>query len=84
MAQAPIPVVVIGAAGKMGREVVKAVASAPDMILVGAIDTTPEHQDKDAGELAGLSEPLEVPITNQLESMRGSTREKFLIMLGGV
>jgi 4-hydroxy-tetrahydrodipicolinate reductase len=69
MAQAPIPVVVIGAAGKMGREVVKAVASAPDMILVGAIDTTPEHQDKDAGELAGLSEPLEVPITNQLESM---------------
>lgn len=69
MAQALIPVVVIGAAGKMGREVVKAVAQAPDMILVGAIDTTPEHQDKDAGELAGLSEPLEVPITNQLESM---------------
>ncbi|MBW4572937.1 MAG: 4-hydroxy-tetrahydrodipicolinate reductase [Tolypothrix carrinoi HA7290-LM1] len=69
MAQASIPVVVIGAAGKMGREVVKAVAQAPDMILVGAIDTTAEHQDKDAGELAGLSEPLEVPITNQLESM---------------
>lgn len=67
--QAPIPVVVIGAAGKMGREVIKAVASAPDMILVGAIDKTGEHQDKDAGELAGLSEPLEVPITNQLESM---------------
>ncbi len=67
--QAFIPVVVIGAAGKMGREVVKAVASAPDMNLVGAIDNSPEHQDKDAGELAGLSEPLEVPITNQLESM---------------
>jgi 4-hydroxy-tetrahydrodipicolinate reductase len=67
--QARIPVVVIGAAGKMGREVIKAVASAPDMTLVGAIDTTAEHQDKDAGELAGLSEPLEVPITNQLESM---------------
>ncbi len=67
--QARIPVVVIGAAGKMGREVIKAVASAPDMTLVGAIDTTAEHQDKDAGELAGLSEALEVPITNQLESM---------------
>jgi 4-hydroxy-tetrahydrodipicolinate reductase len=67
--QARIPVVVIGAAGKMGREVIKAVASAADMTLVGAIDTTAEHQDKDAGELAGLSEPLEVPITNQLESM---------------
>jgi 4-hydroxy-tetrahydrodipicolinate reductase len=65
--QTPIPVVVNGAAGKMGREVIKAVAQAPDMDLVGAIDKSPEHQDKDAGELAGLSEPLEVPITHQLE-----------------
>ncbi|MBO3458170.1 4-hydroxy-tetrahydrodipicolinate reductase [Aetokthonos hydrillicola Thurmond2011] len=67
--QTPIPVVVNGAAGKMGREVIKAIAQAPDMNLVGAIDTTPEHQGKDAGELAGLSEPLEIPITNQLEPM---------------
>ncbi|MBF2013696.1 MAG: 4-hydroxy-tetrahydrodipicolinate reductase [Rivularia sp. T60_A2020_040] len=67
--QGLIPVVVNGAAGKMGREVIKAVAQAPDMNLVGAIDTSPEHQNKDAGELAGLSEPLEVPITNQMEPM---------------
>ncbi|KYC38668.1 4-hydroxy-tetrahydrodipicolinate reductase [Scytonema hofmannii PCC 7110] len=67
--QAPIPVVVVGAGGKMGREVVKAVAQAPDMNLVGAIDTSPELQDKDAGELAGLTEPLEIPITNQIEPM---------------
>ncbi|BAY45615.1 dihydrodipicolinate reductase [Scytonema sp. HK-05] len=67
--QGPIPVVIIGAAGKMGREVVKAVAQAPDMNLVGAIDTTPELQGKDAGELAGLGEALEIPITNQLEPM---------------
>jgi 4-hydroxy-tetrahydrodipicolinate reductase len=66
-----IPVVINGAAGKMGREVVKAVAQAPDMNLMGAIDTSAEHQGKDAGELAGLSEPLEVPITNQLEPMLG-------------
>ncbi|MCX7596317.1 MAG: 4-hydroxy-tetrahydrodipicolinate reductase [Fischerella sp.] len=69
--QTPIPVIVNGAAGKMGREVVKAVAQAADMSLMGAIDTSPEHQGKDAGELAGLSEPLEVPITNQLEAMLG-------------
>jgi len=50
--QTPIPVV-NGAAGKMGREVVKAVAQAEDMTL-GAIDRSPEHQGKDAGELAGL------------------------------
>lgn len=67
--QGPIPVVIIGAAGKMGREVVKAVAQAPDMNLVGAIDTSPELQGKDAGELAGLGEALEIPITNQLEPM---------------
>ncbi|BAZ84577.1 4-hydroxy-tetrahydrodipicolinate reductase [Dolichospermum compactum] len=67
--QTSIPVIVNGAAGKMGREVIKAVAEASDLTLMGAIDTTPEHQGKDAGELAGLSEPLEVPITNQLEPM---------------
>ena len=65
----PIPVVINGASGKMGREVVKAVAQATDMVLVGAIGRNPEHIGKDAGELAGLSEPLEVPITDQLESM---------------
>ncbi|TAE61231.1 MAG: 4-hydroxy-tetrahydrodipicolinate reductase [Nostocales cyanobacterium] len=69
--QSTIPVIVNGAAGKMGREVIKAVAQAEDMILMGALDTSPEHQGKDAGELAGLSEPLEVPITNQLEPMLG-------------
>lgn len=67
--QASIPVIVNGAAGKMGREVIKAVSEASGLTLMGAIDTTPEHQGKDAGELAGLSEPLEVPITNQLEPM---------------
>jgi 4-hydroxy-tetrahydrodipicolinate reductase len=69
--QGQIPVIVNGAAGKMGREVIKAVSQAPDMNLMGAIDTSTEHQGKDAGELAGLSEPLEVPITNQLEPMLG-------------
>ncbi|WGV26087.1 4-hydroxy-tetrahydrodipicolinate reductase [Halotia branconii] len=69
--QTPIPVIINGAAGKMGREVIKAVTQAPDLTLMGAVDTSPEHQGQDAGELAGLSEPLEVPITNQLEPMLG-------------
>ncbi len=69
--QTPIPVIINGAAGKMGREVIKAVTQAPDLTLMGAIDTSPEHQGQDAGELAGLSEALEVPITNQLEPMLG-------------
>ncbi|MCU0517441.1 MAG: 4-hydroxy-tetrahydrodipicolinate reductase [Oscillatoria sp. Prado101] len=64
----PIPVVVNGAAGKMGREVVKAVAQAPDMTLIGAIDRDPQYQGQDAGELAGCG-VLEVPITGELEPM---------------
>ncbi|WP_009633634.1 4-hydroxy-tetrahydrodipicolinate reductase [Synechocystis sp. PCC 7509] len=69
MAQAPIPVLVNGAAGKMGREVIRAIAQSTDMTLVGAVDRNPQYQDRDAGELAGLSEPLEIPITNQFEPM---------------
>lgn len=66
--QAPIPVVVNGATGKMGREVVKAVAQAADMNLLGAISRSSEHIGQDVGELVGVG-PLEVPITDQLESM---------------
>jgi 4-hydroxy-tetrahydrodipicolinate reductase len=65
--QAPIPVVVNGAAGKMGREVVKAVAAADDMSLVGAVDRSPDLQGQDVGELAGCGE-LEVPIVNDLQA----------------
>jgi len=69
--QASIPVIINGAGGKMGRETIKAVAQAPDLILLGAIDSNPAYQGKDAGELAGLNIPLEVPITDQLEPMLG-------------
>lgn len=65
--QAPIPVVINGAAGKMGREVVKAVAEADDMALVGAVDYNPDLQGQDVGELAGCGE-LEVPIVNDLQA----------------
>lgn len=64
--QLPIPVIVNGAGGKMGREVVKAVAAAPDMTLIGAIDRNPNVLNQDAGSLAGI-EPLEVPVTNDRE-----------------
>lgn len=52
-------VVVSGAGGKMGREVVRAVHGAEDMELVGAVD--PLWAGKDAGELAGLGD-LGVPV----------------------
>ncbi|HEY9806818.1 MAG TPA: 4-hydroxy-tetrahydrodipicolinate reductase, partial [Candidatus Obscuribacterales bacterium] len=64
--QLPIPVVVNGAAGKMGREVVKAIAQATDMTLIGAIDRNPKYIGQDVGEVAGCG-PLEVPILNDFE-----------------
>jgi len=66
--QLPIPVIVNGAAGKMGLEVVKAVANASDMTLFGAIDRNPQFLNLDIGELAGYG-VLEVPITNDLQGM---------------
>ena len=66
-AQSTIPVVVNGACGKMGREVIKVVAAAEDMTLVGAIDKTPEVQGQDIGEIAGCG-PVEVPVTADLEA----------------
>ncbi|NJN85340.1 MAG: 4-hydroxy-tetrahydrodipicolinate reductase [Leptolyngbyaceae cyanobacterium SL_7_1] len=67
MPPTPIPVVVNGAAGKMGREVIKALSQSADMNLVGAIDRNPQYNGQDVGELVGL-EALEVPITNDLQA----------------
>jgi 4-hydroxy-tetrahydrodipicolinate reductase len=66
--QSAIPVVINGAAGKMGREVVKAVASAEDMMLVGAVDRNPNYLGLDVGEVAGC-DSLEVPIVDDLQSV---------------
>jgi 4-hydroxy-tetrahydrodipicolinate reductase len=66
--RSPIPVVVNGAAGKMGREVIKAVARADDMMLVGAVDRDLSVRGQDAGEVAGCG-PVEVPIVDDLQSI---------------
>jgi 4-hydroxy-tetrahydrodipicolinate reductase len=63
---APIPVVVAGALGRMGAEVVKAVVAAPDCALVGAIDTTPGKEGEDVGLALGLGE-LEVALSADFE-----------------
>lgn len=62
----PIAVVVAGALGRMGAEVVKAVSAAPDCRLVGAIDTTPGKEGADVGSELGLGE-LEVAVTADFE-----------------
>ena len=59
---APIPVVVAGALGRMGAEVIKAVVGAQDCSLAGAIDNTPGKEGVDVGLELGLGE-LEVAVT---------------------
>ena len=63
---APIPVVVVGALGRMGAEVIKAVLGADDCTLVGAIDNTPGKEGTDVGLELGLGE-LEVAVTADFE-----------------
>jgi 4-hydroxy-tetrahydrodipicolinate reductase len=66
--ETPIPVVVNGAGGKMGREVIRAVSAAPDMMLVGAVDQNPNYRGQDVGELAGCG-ALEIPVLDDLQSV---------------
>ncbi len=58
-----IRVAVCGAAGRMGREVVRAVSESGDMELVAAIDQS--ELGREAGELVGI-QPLSVPIRGDL------------------
>lgn len=66
--KSPIPVVVNGALGKMGREVIKAISQAEDMMLIGAVDLNPEYMGRDIGEIIGIG-ALEVPVLNDLQSV---------------
>jgi 4-hydroxy-tetrahydrodipicolinate reductase len=68
VSKTPIPVVINGAAGKMGREVIKAVHQAEDMEIVGAVDQNLSYLGQDAGEVAGCG-VIEIPIVNDLQSI---------------
>ena len=63
---APIPVVVAGALGRMGAEVIKALDAARDCQLVAAIDTTSGKEGADVGLELGLGE-LQVAITSDFD-----------------
>ncbi|MFZ4565222.1 MAG: 4-hydroxy-tetrahydrodipicolinate reductase [Prochlorococcaceae cyanobacterium] len=66
MNDSTIPVVVAGALGRMGAEVVRAIHGASDCRLVGAVDTTPGCTGDDVGERLGLP-PLDVALSPDLE-----------------
>ena len=62
-----IPVVVAGALGRMGAEVVRAIQDASDCELVGAVETTPDKEGLDIGEELGLG-TLDVALTSDFEA----------------
>ena len=62
----PIQVVVAGALGRMGSEVIKAINSSNDYELVAAIDNQKEKEGNDIGSLIGLG-PLNVFVSSDFE-----------------
>ncbi|CAM6089354.1 unnamed protein product [Calypogeia fissa] len=65
-----IRVVINGAASKIGKAAILAIAKARNMTLAGAVDSL--NNGIDAGELAGLEDPLEIPVVNDLVMVLGS------------
>ncbi|MBI3910581.1 MAG: 4-hydroxy-tetrahydrodipicolinate reductase [Armatimonadetes bacterium] len=73
-----VRVAVAGIAGRMGREVGRAIHADPDCVLVGAVDVAPHAQGRDAGQLAGVGE-LGVPVCASLAEMWESAHPEVLV-----
>jgi 4-hydroxy-tetrahydrodipicolinate reductase len=71
-----VRVAVAGAAGRMGREVVRAVVGDAETELVAAIDRV--ERDRDAGELAGLA-PAGVAVTDDLPGVLARSRPEVIV-----
>ncbi len=69
-------VLVSGAGGRMGQHVVRAVAAADDLELVGAVD--PAFAGRDAGELAGVA-GLRLPVAGDLAKAAASIRPDVVV-----
>lgn len=61
-----IKIVLCGASGKMGRQIVRSLAGSADLELAGAVDLV--NAGEDAGVLAGI-EPLGISVTTDLEAL---------------
>lgn len=70
----PIRVVVHGASGKMGQEVIKAVSHEPGMLVVGAVD---QKTNGDTLSLPGGT--TMVPFSADLENILSSTRPDVMV-----
>ena len=71
-----IPVLVSGALGKMGSEVVNTVLNSPDCELVAAIDINKQNNGKNISQLLNLKSS-EVFVSNDLEGSLCSIRQDY-------
>ena len=71
-----IRVMVNGAGGKMGREVVKAVHQDSELILAGGIDPTKAGQD--IGTVAGI-EPLQLSMVSSIDEILGDNKPDVIV-----
>jgi 4-hydroxy-tetrahydrodipicolinate reductase len=71
-----IRVIVCGAYGKMGREVLKAVNNDPELSLVGAVDIKSDFAD--VGDLIGTSK-IGVVVGNDLQTVINETKPQVMV-----
>ncbi|MBS3942797.1 MAG: 4-hydroxy-tetrahydrodipicolinate reductase [Dethiobacter sp.] len=71
-----IQVIICGAAGKMGRSIIKGIAAEPDLNIIGAVDLISNGED--AGVLAGVK-PLGITVTSDLRAILADREADVLI-----
>lgn len=69
-------VIVTGAYGKVGREIIRGILTAEDLELVGAVDL--QGHGLDVGVMSGL-EPQGVTITGDLEKVLSTTQPQVMV-----
>ena len=71
-----IRVMVNGAGGKMGREVVKSVHADSELTMVGGID--PSKAGQDVGTVAGI-EPLQIAMAETIDEVLGDNKPDVIV-----
>jgi 4-hydroxy-tetrahydrodipicolinate reductase len=73
-----IPVVVTGASGRMGCQIIRQIRSTPGLQLVGATERPGVSDGADAGVFAGLG-PIGIPIRTELEAVLAASKAQVAI-----
>lgn len=76
MSATPITIIVTGACGKVGRNIVRGIAGEPDLSVVAAVDR--KRVEQDAGTIAGVA-PLGVAIRDDLAAAIDSAKPQVMV-----